>query len=81
MAAIDKIYVDNRQQYLEFKDWCEKQPPLTDKYGTSVSLMRYVYKHPEEDWNGGVVFCGPYYLDAYFIKNCIDYNMWYLKFP
>ena len=73
MAAIDKIYVDTREQYLEFKDWCEKQPPLTDKYGASVSLMNYVYKH-SEDWNGGVVFCGPYYLDAYLIKNCpFDY--------
>jgi len=73
MAAIDKIYVDNRQQYVEFKEWCQKQPPFTDKYGTTVSLMRYVYDHPD-DWNGGVVFCGPYYLDAYLIKHCpFDY--------
>ena len=73
MAAIDKIYVKNRQQYLEFRDWCEKQPLMTDKYGVSVSLMRYVYKH-SDDFDGGVVFCGPYYLDAYLIRNCpFDY--------
>lgn len=72
MAAIDKIY-GNREQYLEFKEWCEKQPPITDKYGKTVSLMRYVYKH-SDNWNGGVIFCGPYYLDAYLIRNCpLDY--------
>lgn len=69
MAAIDKIYVKNYEQYKLFKEWCEKQPPLTDKYGVSVSLIEYVYKHTD-DWDGGVVFCAPYYLDAYLIKNC-----------
>lgn len=73
MAAIDKIYVSNREQYLEFKKWCEEQPLLTDKYGVKVPLSRYVYKHSDE-WNGGVVFCGSYYADAYLIKNCpFDY--------
>lgn len=73
MAAIDKIYVSNREQYLEFKKWCEEQPPLIDKYDVKVPLSRYVYKHSDE-WNGGVVFCGPYYADAYLIKNCpLDY--------
>ena len=73
MAAIDKIYVDNYKQYAEFKTWCEKQPPLIDKYGVSVPLTTYVYKHSEK-WDGGVVFCGPYYADAYLIKNCpFDY--------
>lgn len=69
MAAIDKIYVENREQYLQFKEWCMKQPPFTDKYGKTARLIDYVYKH-NEDWNGGVVFMGPYYLDAYLIKNC-----------
>ena len=86
MAAIDKIYVDNREQYLQFKEWCKKQPPFTDKYGKTARLIDYVYKHNDE-WNGGVVFQGPYYLDAYLIKNCpfdfiqkelmINYGHWY----
>ena len=69
MAAIDKIYVENYKQYVEFRNWCEKQPPLIDKYGVIVPLTTYVYKH-SIGWNGGVVFCGPYYADAYLIKNC-----------
>ena len=73
MAAIDKIYVSNRGQYLEFKRWCEEQPPLTDKYGVKVPLSNYVYKH-SDNWNGGVVFNGPYYADAYLIRKCpFDY--------
>lgn len=69
MAAIDKIYVENRKQYLRFKEWCEAQPPLTDKYGKTARLIDYVYKHNDE-WDGGVAFMGPYYLDAYLIRNC-----------
>lgn len=69
MAAIDKIYVENREQYLQFKEWCEKQPPFTDKYGKTARLIDYVYKH-DENWDGGVAFMGPCYLDAYLIKNC-----------
>lgn len=69
MAAIDKIYVKNRGQYLRFKEWCENQPPFTDKYGKTARLIDYVYKH-DENWDGGVAFMGPYYLDAYLIKNC-----------
>ena len=85
MAAIDKIYVENYEQYVEFRNWCEKQPPLIDKYGVIVPLTTYVYKH-SIGWNGGVVFCGPYYADAYLIKNCpfdfiqkelmINYGYW-----
>ena len=69
MAAIDKIYVKNREQYIQFKEWCEKQPSFTDKYGKTAKLIDYVYKH-NEDWDGGVAFMGPYYLDAYLIRNC-----------
>ena len=69
MAAIDKIYVKNREQYLQFKEWCKKQPPFTDKYGKTARLIDYVYKH-DENWDGGVAFMAPYYLDAYLIKNC-----------
>jgi hypothetical protein len=69
MAAIDKIYVDNWEQYIQFKEWCEEQPFLTDKYGVSVPLTRYVYNHHKDD-SCFVTFQGPYYADAYLIRNC-----------
>lgn len=88
MAAIDKIYVNTWEQYIEFKTWCEKQPKLLDKYGNSTSLIRYVYKYSSKDnFNGGKpVFQGPYYADAYLIRYCpfdfiqkelmINYGYW-----
>jgi len=72
MAAIDKIYINTFEKYSQFREWCEKQPMLKDKYGVSVPLTKYLYKYSKEDnWNGGKpVFQGPYYADAYLIKNC-----------
>jgi hypothetical protein len=75
MAAIDKIYVNSYKDYLEFKDWCEKQPPLYDKYDKEARLIDYVYKY-NEPFNDICVpiFRGPYYADAYLIRNCpFDY--------
>ena len=71
MAAIDKIYINTFEQYSQFRDWCEKQPMLKDKYGVSVPLKKYLYKYSKNGWNGGKpVFQAPYYVDAYLIKNC-----------
>lgn len=69
MAAIDKIYVENWEQYTQFKNWCKEQPKLKDKYGKEVSLTSYVYDHTPND-KVFVAFSGPYYLDAYIIRNC-----------
>ena len=44
MAAIDRIYVDKFEDYLLFKEWCEKQPKLNDKYGAECSISDYLYK-------------------------------------
>jgi len=68
MAAIDKIYLNTKKEYEQFKEWCSKQPPLFDKYGVKTSLINYVYQY--DDFKGGPVFMAPYYLDAYLIKNC-----------
>ena len=70
MAAIDKIYVDTYDKYLQFKEWCEKQPTLKDKYGVESSLMDYLYKYKEPFERSHPIFKGPYYLDAYIIRNC-----------
>ena len=65
MAAIDRIYLDTQEQYKEFKKWCKEQPLITDKYGVSVPLTRYLNRR---------FFCAPCYVDAYLIKNCpFDY--------
>ena len=70
MAAIDKIYTDNYNDYLEFKKWCESQSPLFDKYGKKAYLINYVYDYPEPFDTEHPIFQGPYYMDAYLIRNC-----------
>jgi hypothetical protein len=70
MAAIDKIYVNGFEQYELFKNWCEKQPKLKDKYGVDVSITDYLYKYKEPFDGERVAFQAPYYIDAYVIKNC-----------
>lgn len=72
MAAIDKIYLNGSyNDYKEFVDWCNKQPLLYDKYNTPCKISSYVYKYTKENWKPGrVVFMGPYYVDAYLIRNC-----------
>lgn len=70
MAAIDKIYVDNYDQYLQFKQWCEEQPLLVDKYGKKVSITTYLYDWDKPFENSASVFNAPYYVDAYVIRNC-----------
>lgn len=70
MAAIDKIYVNSWEKYLQFKEWCKKQPPLLDKYGKSAKLTDYVYKYDEKWDTEHPIFNAPYYIDAYVIRNC-----------
>lgn len=71
MAAIDRIYVDKFEDYLLFKEWCEKQPKLKDKYGTECSISNYLYKWESfENEEVYPIFSAPYYIDAYLIINC-----------
>lgn len=85
MAAIDKIYVNSYQEYVLFKEWCEKQPPLKDKYGNKGYIKDYLFQVNEneinqEEWSG-CVMCAPYYIDAYIIRNCpLDFIQNELKF-
>lgn len=70
MASIDRIYVENFTQYLQFKEWCENTPPIKDKYGKKGFLTNYMY-HYYNPFNGNrPIFNAPYYLDAYLIRNC-----------
>ena len=75
MAAIDKIYVDSYEKYVEFKEWCEKQPLFVDKYGKKESMTRYLFTYwPKENWVDHPIASFPFYIDAYIIRNCpFDY--------
>ena len=72
MAAIDKLYLNGSyEDYKAFRDWCDKQPIQYDKYNKPCKISSYVYKYNKDDWQPGrVVFMGPYYIDAYLIRNC-----------
>ena len=72
MAAIDKIYLNSYKNYIQFREWLLQQPKLKDKYGTEVSLMNYFFNYCDKNsWNEGhPVYCAPYYVDAYIIRNC-----------
>ncbi len=76
MAAIDKIYI-NWETYRKFKEWCEKQPPLYDKYGKEIRLKNCLWDYNEEDFideDGKYcaipIMCNHSYIDAYIIRNC-----------
>lgn len=75
MAAIDKIYLKSFETFTEFKEWCEAQPPIKDKYGREDKISNYLFygwydpKYWEND-NCHPVMNAPYYIDAYIIRNC-----------
>ena len=80
MAAIDKIYVSNSQQYKEFKEWCQAQPKLKDKYGVEVPITAYMYRWDDEFDKERPALMAPYFVDAYIIRNCpLDYIQEELK--
>lgn len=75
MAAIDKIYVESYEQYKSFKDWCSEQPEILDKFGQKTSLINYfIFNFKDKsDWCDNKeypIYCAPYYIDAYIIRNC-----------
>ena len=71
MAAIDRIYVNKFEHYLLFKEWCEEQPKIKDKYGKECSISDYLFHHDsfKED-DSHPIMSAPYYIDAYIIRNC-----------
>ena len=71
MAAIDKIYVNTWEEYMQFKEWCEQQPALLDKYGKKCRISDYLITGwDKENWNSHPIFSAPCYVDAYIIRNC-----------
>lgn len=74
MAAIDKVYVDSADKFIKFKEWCDAQPTIHDKYGKEVKVSDYLISHWDintwEDGDVHPIFNAPYYIDAYVIRNC-----------
>lgn len=79
MAAIDKIYICGWDNYCQFRDWCDSQPPLFDKYGVKCYISDYLWHiKDKEEWGveedgserAHPVMNNPYYIDAYIIRNC-----------
>ena len=71
MAAIDNIYVNKFEDYLLFKEWCNKQPKIKDKYGKECSISDYLFHYDSFKDNGShPIMSAPYYIDAYIIRNC-----------
>lgn len=75
MAAIDKIYLNSFDTFTKFKEWCEAQPLIKDKYGKENKISNYLFynwydsKYWKED-DCHPVMNAPYYIDAYIIRNC-----------
>lgn len=74
MAAIDKIYA-KKEQYLEFRTWCEKNKP---------EALGYFYDWPDsEEWNDGrnhPITNFPEWLDMWLLDNCpIGWVVEYIK--
>lgn len=74
MAAIDKIYLSNFEVFTEFKNWCETQPPIKDKYGKECRISSFLFYnwYDPKYWGDGEhpVMSAPFYIDAYIIRNC-----------
>lgn len=78
MAAIDKCYLDNYNDYLQLKDWM-KGRSFTTPRGFKVNLEDYLYSWNEEsfgkkDEDGNLcslpVFNTPVFVDNYLYHNC-----------
>lgn len=75
MAAIDKIYLTSFDTFVEFKNWCEAQPLITDKYGKEERISDYLFMqwYDPKYWKDNKehpVMNAPIYIDAYIIRNC-----------
>jgi hypothetical protein len=77
MAGIDKIYLSQYNQYIEFKNWANKTR-IPMKYGKPLPISNYIYDYWEEkDFCDNIsrpVSNFPYCVDIFLIRNCpFDY--------
>ena len=71
MAYIDKIYANSYQEYIEFKNWANKQI-ITYFNGHTVHIKHWIWDYKEEDFLDGSIpiMNTPTWLDTYLIQNC-----------
>ena len=74
MAAIDKTYVDNWDDYKSVLEWCDEHPmPLSDGGTLNLREILYYPKLTEDDFKDGkerVLWNTSFYEDVFLIKNC-----------
>ena len=69
MAAIDKIYLNNYDEYKQFKEWLEQQPEVIDKYGRACRMTEFLFEW-DETFDGGPVMQAPDYIELLILHNC-----------
>ena len=71
MAAIDKCYIDNYKDYLEFKNWIEDKTFITPR-GNKIICKNILFDWDEESFKGGPIpiFNSPVYFDNWLYHNC-----------
>lgn len=71
MAGIDKTYTNSYSEYIEFKNWADKQI-LIFFNGHKICIGDWVWRYDEKDFNGDErpIMNTPTWLDIYLIQNC-----------
>lgn len=71
MASIDKTYTSSYVDYVEFKDWANKQI-VTFFNGHKGCIGDYVWDYNEDDFSNGEIpiMNTPTWVDIYLIQNC-----------
>lgn len=72
MAAIDKTYTNNWDDYQSLIEWC-KGKSFVLQNGDVIYPSRYIYDWEKEDFDGKKefpVWNTPIYLDIWLIRNC-----------
>lgn len=65
MAAIDKTYVKNWNEYLEIQKWCKSVGVVTDVYGNTFKPIDYLWEYTEEEFQKNIDYQIEVLLDRY----------------
>lgn len=83
MAAIDKIYCDSKERFLEFYKWCEQHQKECYRE-TGIKLTTYFYVTPDKFDNNTPkaipITNFPVKADQWILENCkIEWIVKYIK--
>ena len=65
MAAIDKTYVKNWNEYFEIQEWCKSVGTVTDVYGNTFNPIDYLWEYTEEEFQKSIDYQIEVLLDRY----------------